>query len=394
MSKIVQEKVNQAIGILDELNIDAWLTFVRETSAMHDPVLDLIYGHDLTWQSALILSKSNQRYAIVGQFEAETVRLIDAYDCIIPYNEAMSTHLINVLQEINPETIALNYSTDDVLSDGLSYGMYKILMKYLSGTPWIDRLISAENIIRSLRGRKTPEEIKRIKDAILTTHSIYQKVFEFIQPGYSEIEVSNFFHSLVKKYRVETAWEYNHCPTINVGPDSPIGHVQPTDIKIKRGQIVHFDFGIKKKDYCSDIQRVVYFLNQGEKYPPDVVTRGFNTIVQAIQTTAGNIAPGMTGKEVDAISRRIVTDAGYPEYKYATGHHVGRLAHDGAGVLGPEWERYRDTPNYKIEPGNVYTLEPGLMVPGYGYIGLEEMILITDSGSKFLSIPQSKLIVL
>lgn len=58
----------------------------------------------------------------------------------------------------------------------------------------------------------------------------------------------------------------------------------------------------------------------------------------------------------------MVTNAGYPEYKYATGRHLGRLAHDGAGVLGPEWERYGQTPHYPLEAGHVYTVQPGLAV--------------------------------
>jgi len=200
-------------------------------------------------------------------------------------------------------------------------------------------------------------------------------------------------HAQLKEFGVQPAWDYEDCPTVNAGPESPVGHVGPGDIRIERGQILHLDFGVKQDEYCSDIQRVVYFRGSGEGNPPESVQYGFNTVVHAVQAAVEAMKPGILGKEVDAIARQIVTDAGYEEFKYATGHQLGRLAHDGAGILGPEWERYGDTPNFPLEAGQVYTVEPGLMVPGYGYIGLEEDVLVTESGAEFLSDPQVELIV-
>jgi Xaa-Pro aminopeptidase len=393
MASLVQEKTAQAVEILNEKNVDLWMTFVRETTAGGDPVLPLIYGTDLTWQSALILTQKGESIAIVGHFEAETARRTEAYDEVISYHESIQDVLIETLTRLNPKHIALNYSTDDVYADGLSYGLYQVLMGYLEKTDLSGKVIPADEIIAALRGRKTVLEIDRIKKAIQTTAEIYQETFDFIQHGMSEKEIAAYMHEQMAARSLEPSWDLNHCPTVNAGADSPVGHVGPTDITIQRGQLLHFDFGVKENGYCSDIQRVVYFLGEGESEPPPEVQKGFMTVVTAIQEAVKAMKPGMKGVEVDEIARGIITDAGYPEFKYATGHQLGREAHDGGALIGPLWDRYGDTPNWELETGQVYTVEPGIMVPGFGYIGLEEDVVVTEEGCEFLSEPQTEIIL-
>jgi Xaa-Pro aminopeptidase len=390
---LVQEKVNQAIGIMQEMGVDMWLTFVRETIAGGDPILPLIYGLDLTWQSALFLCRTGECIAIVGRFEAEAARRTGAYDEIIQYDHSVQPELLSVLERFNPNQIAINYSIDDVHADGLSYGMYQLLCRYLEGTPYRSRLVSAEKLHSALRGRKTPQEIERIRAAIRTTTRIFQHTFDFIQIGMTEIEISEFMHAQLDESRLQPAWELINCPTVNNGPDSPIGHVGPTELRISPGQIVHFDFGVLQEEYCSDIQRVVYFRRPGEMTPPPEVRRAFKTVRKAIQGAFQAMKPGVTGKSIDQVARQTILDAGYPEFPYATGHQVGRVVHDGAAILGPEWERYGDTPNYLLEPGQVFTIEPGLAVKGYGYLGLEEDVLVTANGAEYLGDPQTELII-
>ena len=393
MISIVQEKVTQAIAILQEMQVDAWMTFSRETSAGGDPVLPIIYGHDLTWHSALILTSTGRRIAILGQLEAEAAHRTGAYETIIPYHQSIREELRKVLQDLDPQQVAINYSVNDVHADGLSYGMYQVLRGYLEGTPFLSRLASAEKVIGALRSRKTPEEVRRIKQAVETTRQIYENTFEFARVGMSEKEISAFMLGQVREIGLETAWDEQNCPAVNAGPEAVIGHVGPTGRVIEPGHLVHMDFGVRQNEYCSDIQRVMYFLKEGETSPPEPVLHGFETVVKAIQEAAASMRPGMKGKEVDAIARAVVTGRGYPEYMYGTGHHLGRTVHDGAGMLGPEWERYGETPNYPLETGHVYTIEPGLRVPGYGYIGLEEDVLVTLQGVEFLGEPQTELII-
>src|SRR5579871_387103 len=86
---IQREKLGQAIGLLRKQDVDCWLTFVRETSEQPDPVLKLTVGHDVTWQSAFLVTKEGQRIAIVGRYDAELVREAGLYPTVRTYDEGI-----------------------------------------------------------------------------------------------------------------------------------------------------------------------------------------------------------------------------------------------------------------------------------------------------------------
>ena len=392
---LIQEKVNQAIEILREVQIDIWLTFVRETSGVRDPALDLLIGpNDLTWPSALILTRQGEKIAILGNLEKDAVSRLNVFDTILGYDTAVSGPLRDTIIRLNPDQIAVNTSRNNVHADGLTHAMYEILLEHLNDTPYTDRLVSAEPIINALRGRKTPAELERIRKAVEITDEIYKKTFDFIKLGITELEIGEYMHKLARDYNVGLAWPEESCPAVNSGPNSSIGHSGPTNIKVERGHIIHFDFGVKYEDYCSDIQRVAYVLREGETEAPPEVQRGFITNRTAIEKSREAMKIGVTGNSIDVISREIVIDAGYPEYQHALGHQLGRVAHDGGALLGPLWEKYGDSPNQKLEVGQVFTIEPSLSVPNYGHIGLEEDVVMTDQGAEYIGEPQREIVLI
>jgi Xaa-Pro aminopeptidase len=397
MPSIVQQKVDQAAGVLADLNIDAWMTFVRETTETGDPILPIILGQPLTWQSALIVTGAGDRIAIVGKYEDDAVRSTGAWSEVVPYTKGIKEPLIETLTRLGPAQIAINYSLDDVKADGLSHGMHELLLQHLDGTGFADRLVSAEEIIRAVRGSKTPGEIDRMKAAIATTDEIFDAVAAFAKPGVTERAIWKFMHDELAKRGIGPSWEAAMCPIVTTGPESMVGHGLPSDtLTISPGGIFHLDFGVCQDDYCSDLQRCWYVPEPGETTVPDTVLRAFDSVKGAIDAAAAVLKPGACGHEVDAAARSTLIDAGYPEYQHATGHQVGRAAHDGGAVLGPKWERYGQTPDYPIRPGQVFTLELGVEnVDGKrGYLGLEEMVVVTENGIDWLSDRQTTLSLL
>jgi Xaa-Pro aminopeptidase len=394
VDSLVISKVQQAVQVLNELDIDLWLTFTRETSLGGDPVLPVIYGErGLTWPSALLIAKNGERIVILGHFEAENAHRLGAYGQVVPYNRAIRADLRSAIQRLDPRSIAINTSLSNPMSDGLTHGMHQMLLDILNGSPYADRLVPAGAVIAALNGRKTTEEAARIRAAVDATEEIFSGVYEYARPGMSEKEIGAFLQARTAQHGLGLGWTAEGCPAVNAGPDSVVGHMGPTDLRLQPGQLLHFDFGVKKGGFCSDIQRTMYFLAPGESQPPAIVQRAFDTVVRSIQAAAAVIQPGVVGADVDAAARAVVTSAGYPEYQYATGHQLGRHAHDGGGLLGPLWERYGEMPRLALEEGQVYTIEPGVAVPGYGYIGLEEDVIVTASGVEFLSRPQKQLVV-
>ena len=392
---LMQEKVDQAITILREQGTDVWLTFVRETSGVRDPMLDFLIGpNDLTWPSALILTRQGEKIAIVGNLEKDSVSRSNVFDTIIGYDTAVSGPLREAITRLNPNQIAVNTSRNNVHADGLTHAMYEILCDYLKDTPYAERLVSAEPIVNAMRGRKTAEELERIRRAVQITDEIYKKTFDFIKVGMTEIEIGGYMHRLADEYGVGLAWPAENCPAVNSGPDSPVGHSGPTQIKVERGHLIHFDFGVRYQEYCSDIQRLVYILREDETQAPPEVHRAFITIRTAIEKAREAMRPGATGNSIDVIAREILVDAGYPEYPHALGHQLGRVAHDGGALLGPLWEKYGDEPHKQLETGQIYTIEPGMPIPKYGYVALEEDVVMTQNGAEYIGEPQRELILI
>jgi Xaa-Pro aminopeptidase len=392
-AEIIKEKIQQAVSILNEKGMDMWMTFVRESSTIHDPVLDVIVGKNCTWQSAFIICKDGDTTAMVGSIEEDNFKG-GLYKNVIGYVKSIKEPLIEYLKSKNPDKIAINYSANSDLADGLTHGMYLILLDHLAGTGFENKLISSEDIISALRGRKSESEIALMNYAVIETQKIFDQVTKFIKPGRTEIEIADFIKNLVMEKGYELAWEEEHCPAVFTGPDTQGAHSGPTNRKVERGHLVSIDFGIKYKGYCSDMQRTWYVLNNGEEKPPKEVQEGFEVIRDAIQKVADNLKPGVKGCDMDDIARNYIVEKGYEEFPHGLGHQVGKNVHDGGAGLLPRWERYGNSPFMEIEADQVYTIEPRLQVKNHGTSTIEEEVIITKDGCNFISNPQKELILI
>src|SRR5262245_58864340 len=321
---LLHEKADQAQALLAETGLDCWLTFARETDLHPDPGVEQVVSAGVVRNSAFLFGAGGERIAIVANFDTSAIRAKGVFREVVGYDEDVRGPLLDALRQLNPKTIGLNYSTDDVTADGLTHGHWLLLQELLRDTPYLVRLTSAAPLLARLRGRKSATEVELIRRAVAVTERIFDRLTAEIRPGRSERDLAAFVHARFAELDVAPAWAAEGCPIVNTGPASDLGHTPPSDkIRVEPGHLVHIDLGVRLDGYCSDLQRMWYVRRPGESGPPEAVRRAFATVAGAIDAAAAALRPGVRGHEVDAAARRVVVEAGYPEYKHGTGHGLG-----------------------------------------------------------------------
>jgi Xaa-Pro aminopeptidase len=383
--EFLRKKLKWIQQAMREQEIDTWITFTREGN--EDPLAQDLRFSDLTWRSAAIIDQDGTKTAIVGNLELETIKQNNFYDEVVGYaSEGAAPKLKQIIRKRNPKRIAINTSYDEGAADGLTSGMEAYLKRALTG--YSKRFVSAEDLAIALRARLVPEEVELVKKAIVECEKIYDAVEDAIRPGKKDKYVHEFAHKLVSEKGLLTAWAYDRCPSVNVA-GNPMGHVGYHNTRIRNGDFVKLDFGVKYEGYCSDIQRV-YFVGPGNV--PNSVKRMFETARAANDAALAALKPGVEGCKVDGAGRKVIVVKGYPEYKHALGHVLGRSTHEIGPLLGPRWpNRYGKQVEKPVQKDMVFTIEPSV-TSKLGTCNLEQDVLVTSTGYQQLSKSQEDII--
>ena len=385
MMEFLRKKLKWIQRAMREQEIDIWITFTREGN--EDPLAQDLRFSDLTWRSAAIIDQDGTKTAIVGSLEIETIKQNKFYDDVVGYaSEGAAPKLKQIIAKRKPKRIALNTSYDEGAADGLTSGMEMYLKRALRG--YSKRFVSGEDLAITLRAVLVSEEVELVKKAIVECEKIYDAIEDAIKPGKKDKYVYQFAHKLVAEKGLSTAWAYDRCPSVNVA-GNPMGHIGYHNTTIRNGDFVKLDFGVNYEGYCSDIQRV-YFVGPGNI--PNSVKRMFETARAANDAALAVLKPGTMGYKVDSAGRKVVVRRGYPEYKHALGHVLGRSTHEIGPLLGPRWpNRYGKQVKKPVQKDMVFTIEPSV-TSKLGTCNLEQDVLVTASGYQQLSKPQEDII--
>ena len=399
---LVDEKLDQAVGLLTDTDTDLWLTVARETTEIDEPCLPFLLGFDVVWPTFVLVTKEGDRHVVIGRHDAPNAEGLGGYE-VHPYDESFEPTLRSLITAIDPAEVAVNYARDDVVADGLTHGMYLQLVDTLSGTGHADNLVSAREVVGRLRSEKSSTEYDRVAQAAELTLELFDELAATWMPAWTEADIVEFLHSRMRDQGLDSAWSWDYCPTVHAGGDAPVGHTSPGDRTVPPGEVLHVDFGVKFRGYAADIQRLFYrprTVNgstgaaetgtDAADSPPAELQAAYDDVRAAIDAAFAAVEPGVRGFEVDVAARETITDRGWPAYEHAVGHNVGRNAHDGGTLLGPRWDRYGESPNGIVREGEIYTLELGVDTE-WGYLGQEEMIEVTSDGATYFVEPQTAL---
>ncbi|WP_461866338.1 aminopeptidase P family protein [Thermococcus sp.] len=220
-------------------------------------------------------------------------------------------------------------------------------------------------LISELRVIKSHEEIKLLKKAAEIVDKVFYTLLEEKIEGRSEKELAAWIEYLIKSLGADGI---SFEPIVASGPNGANPHHRPTDRKIKRGDVIVFDYGAKWKGYCSDITRTVVI---GE--PSEEVKSAYETVKEAQERAFQTVRGGIAAGDVDRAAREYIEKAGYGKYfTHRTGHGLGLDVHE---------EPYISPGNSTIlREGMVFTIEPGIYLPGKFGIRIEDDVFVKKRG--------------
>lgn len=255
-------------------------------------------------------------------------------------------------------------------SEGLTYQFYQRLKTIVRKSKSSIRLTPTRNLVEGLRARKDPGEIKAIRQSLAVTEAVFQEIAATLRPGQTERAIAWKIKTLIHQKGGEAiAFE----PIVASGPHASQPHAEPTDRPIQKGEPIIFDFGSKVNGYCSDLSRTVFLGRPNDRF------REVYALVRLAQEKAQKgIRAGLSTREADALARSVIDRGGYGRnFNHSLGHGVGLATHE-----LPSLSPVKSAP---LEPGMVVTIEPGIYLPDWGGIRLENMVVVGEQKSRLLN---------
>ena len=336
---------------------------------------------------AVLLTSPENTFFVTG-VRAECKVLVSADDAVFAtdfrYAEAAARILGSMKQEMTTASRGYTAIINDFLTGHgirtLAFEGSLSYAEYAAGkAAYKAELAECGNLLTDLRRIKQPFELERLKAAQDITDAVFLEILDVIRPGITEKEIALEIYNRQLRHGAERP----SFSTIAVsGENGSLCHGVPSERTVNRGEFVTMDFGCVVGGYCSDMTRTVAV---GE--PTDDMREVYGIVLKAQNAALAAAKPGIVGRDLDGVARKIITDAGYGDaFGHGLGHGLGILCHDTDGA-SPR--------NTRVLPeGTVTTIEPGIYLAGRFGVRIEDVAVLHGDGCTDITHSPKELIVL
>ena len=359
---IIKDRIERLKGEMRKRQIDTIMIFSDENRKYLSGYTGEDSSYDETAGILIITEKHNilvtdPRYDVQAKNEAGDFYFINCY------TGELARELTNILKATNSKKVGVEAAR-------LSYGEYRKLADNISKNNYDIEFNDAMEILNSLRIKKDDDEINEIKAALNIAETAFMELRNKIKPGMTEKASAWLLEKLMREKGADSL----SFPVIAAaGKNSALPHAIPGNKKFKKGEPLLFDFGAKLNGYCSDTTRT---LVMGK--PDDTFKTIYEILFNAQQLAVDNIKPGIIAHNIDKTARDYIDATQFKgKFTHSLGHGVGLAIH--------EAPRLSKKDNTILEPGMIITVEPGIYLPEWGGIRLENMVMVTDNGSCVLN---------
>ncbi|MFQ6132182.1 MAG: M24 family metallopeptidase [Armatimonadota bacterium] len=304
-------------------------------------------------------AKGSGQYLVTdGRFAAQAPREAPDFELVVTAN-TYSDAAAEVLRGVRARRVGFE-------AQHVTFQCFRELKKKIAPA----KLAPTKDVVGKLRTVKDSHEIELIRRAARIGDRVYKTIAGRLRPGLKERRVAADIERLLKLQGGQgPAFEAIAAS----GPNAAFPHAVPGDRRLADRDLVKLDLGVKHGGYCSDLTRTVCLGKPTRKQQ-----RIHNAVRSAQMKAIEGVRPGVKAKKLDRIARRHLEDKGLGKFfVHSLGHGVGRAVHEAPRIS----KRSDDV----LEPGMVFTVEPGVYIEGWGGVRLEDMVLVTEDGCEVLT---------
>ncbi len=361
MKNIIENRIENVRSALTATDIDTLMVLVAENRFY----LSSYTGEDSQFDEtagALFITRDDLVLATDPRFDTQAGREAPLYD-IVCYKKGLAKELPDIVKRLGTRRLGFE-------SVRLSCQQYNKMKASLQSNDPATTLVPVEDIVENLRVIKTEDEIEATRKALAIAESAFEAVVSALEPGMTEAEGAWQLEIAVREKGGSSLSFPTICAT---GRNSALPHAIPGDTKFRGGEPLLFDWGVFSGHYSSDTTRTVVL---GE--PDGQFKKVYTTVLEAQQMAIAQIKDGVSSRVVDAAAREFIDETEFEgKFSHGLGHGTGLAVHE-----APRLNTLHDE---TLKAGMIITVEPGIYLPEWGGIRLENQVVVRPDGAEVLN---------